>query len=86
MIVPTISWKHTKPSRPVPSTAPPKNITAQTLLSNREHGQILITQTKKTAKVSADRGAEEAVGEVELVVGVAGLRGDAQVEEADSSL
>ena len=34
----------------------------------------------------AHRGAEEAVGEEELVVGVARLGGDAQVEEADASV
>lgn len=34
----------------------------------------------------AHRGAEKAVGEVELVVGVAWLGGDAQVEEADAGV
>ena len=34
----------------------------------------------------ADRGTEEPVGEVQLIVRVAGLGGDAQVKEADPSL
>lgn len=34
----------------------------------------------------ADRCTEEPVGEEQLIVGVAGLGGDAQVKEADPSL
>lgn len=41
---------------------------------------------RKQPKFSADRGAEEAVGEEQFVVGVPGLGGDAQVKEADPGL
>lgn len=40
---------------------------------------------QKAPKLSADRGAEEPVGEEQLVLGVTGLGRDAQVKEADPS-
>lgn len=45
-----------------------------------------IPPNKSSQKLSTDRGTEESVGEEQLVVWVAGLGGDAQVEEADPSL
>ena len=41
---------------------------------------------QKAPKLDADRGTEEPVGEEQLVVGITGLGGDAQVKEADPSL
>lgn len=54
-------------------------------LATTSASQIVITSENKP-KFSADRGAEEAVGEEQLVVGVPGLGGDAQVKEADPGL
>lgn len=58
---------------------------AQALLSNHKR-KPNTHHISKQPKFSADRGAEEAVGEEQLVVGVPGLGGDAQVKEADPSL
>lgn len=57
---------------------------AQALLSN--HKRKPNTHHIRKPKFSTDRGAEEAVGEEQLVVGVPGLGGDAQVKEADPGL
>lgn len=55
-----------------------KNITKQPLSIGKKY-----SSHQKPVNVHADRGTEEPVGEEQLVVGVAGLCGDAEVEEAD---
>lgn len=54
-----------------------------TLLSNHQPPNL---SHQKTPKLNADRGAEEPVGEEQLILGVTRLRRDAQVKEADPSL